>query len=44
MEILLKFGGDLKEIDKRKMTPLIIAAKFGRYKILKFILEKVREK
>lgn len=30
-------------MDKRKMTPLMLAAKFGRFKNLKIILEKVKD-
>ena len=41
--MLVRAGADLKEMDKRKCTPLMLAAKFGRYKNLKFILEKVRD-
>jgi ankyrin repeat protein len=43
LEILLKHGGDLKEMDKRKTTPLMLAARYGRLKNLKIILEKVRD-
>jgi len=31
-------------MDKKKITPLMLAAQFGRYNILKFLLEKVRDK
>jgi ankyrin repeat protein len=31
-------------MDKKKKTPLMIAAQFGRYNAIKFILEKVRDK
>ena len=34
---------DLKDIDKKKITPLMIAAKFGNYKNIKFILERIRD-
>ena len=30
-------------MDKKKFTPLMLAAKYGRIKTLKFILEKVRD-
>jgi ankyrin repeat protein len=43
MELLIKHGADLKDIDKKKMTPLMLAAQAGRYKNLKYILEKVRD-
>lgn len=43
MDILCKYGADLKELDKKKMTPLMLAAQFGSYNVIKFILEKVRE-
>ncbi len=43
MQILVKYGADLKDIDKKKITPLMIAAKFGNYKNIKFILERVRD-
>jgi len=36
--LLVKYGGDLKDIDKKKMTPLMVAAKAGRFKNIKFIL------
>lgn len=39
----MRAGADLKEMDKRKCTPLMLAAKFGRLKNIKFILEKVRD-
>jgi ankyrin repeat protein len=38
LELLVKYGGDLKDIDKKKMTPLMLAAKSGRFKNIKFIL------
>jgi ankyrin repeat protein len=38
LELLVKHGGDLKDIDKRKVTPLMLAAKSGNYKNIKFIL------
>ena len=45
MEILFKFNSDqITQMDKRKVTPLMVAAQFGRYNIIKFILEKVRDK
>ena len=40
---MARFGADLKDIDKKKMTPLMLAAQAGRYKNIKFILDKVRE-
>jgi ankyrin repeat protein len=40
---LIKHGADLKDMDKRKMTPLMLAAKFGRLKNLKIILDKVKD-
>jgi hypothetical protein len=38
LEILLKYGADLKDIDKKKVTPLMLAAKSGNSKNVKFIL------
>ena len=38
LELLVRAGADLKDMDKRKCTPLMLAAKFGRLKNLKFIL------
>ena len=43
LEMLVKNGGDLREIDKRKNTPLMLATRFGRTKNVKYILEKVRD-
>ena len=43
MELLVKNGADLKEIDKRKNTPLMLATKYGRVKNVKYILDKVRD-
>jgi len=43
LEMLVRNGADLKEIDKKKMTPLMLASKYGRTKNVKFILEKVRD-
>lgn len=31
-------------MDKKKVTPLMIAAQFGRYSVIKFILDKTRDK
>lgn len=41
--MLVKNGADLKEFDKKKMTPLMLASKYGRAKNVKFILDKVRD-
>lgn len=43
LEMLLKYGADLRDIDKRKMTPLMLSAKYGRHKVIKYILDKVRD-
>lgn len=43
LELLVKHGADLKDIDKKKITTLMLAAKSGNYKNIKFILEKVRD-
>jgi len=38
LELLVKHGADLKDIDKKKVTTLMLAAKTGNYKNIKFIL------
>jgi len=38
IELLVKYGADLKDIDKKKTTTLMLAAKKGHYKNIKFIL------
>jgi hypothetical protein len=38
IELLMKYGADLKEIDKKKVTTLMLASKIGHYKNIKFIL------
>lgn len=38
LELLVKYGADLKDIDKKKITTLMLAAKKGNYKNIKFIL------
>lgn len=38
LELLMKYGADLKEIDKKKVTTLMLACKIGHYKNIKFIL------
>lgn len=39
MEILHRHCNDqLTQLDKKKMTPLMIAAQFGRYNTIKFLL------
>jgi len=38
LEILIKYGADLKDIDKKKVTTLMLAAKTGNCKNVKFIL------
>ena len=43
LEMLVKAGADLKELDKKKCTPLMLAARFGRHKNVKYILDKVRD-
>ena len=43
MEMLIKHGADLMDMDKRKTTPLMLAAKHGRTKNVKLILDKVRD-
>ncbi len=42
LDILVRAGGDLKDIDKRKMTCLMIAAQHGRIKVIRFLLEKIK--
>lgn len=45
IEIISKYSFDqLTVMDKKKMTPLILAAQYGRYSIVKFLLEKVRDR
>ena len=43
MELLLKYGADLMDLDKKKMTPLMVAALHGRYNAIKSILDKSRD-
>ena len=39
MEVLYKHNSEqLTQMDKKKMTPLMVAAQFGRYNAIKFIL------
>lgn len=43
METLLKYGSDLKDLDKQKMTPLMIACYYGRSHIVRYILDNFTE-
>lgn len=43
LQMMVKYGADLKDIDKKKITTLMLAAKKGHYKNIKFILQKVRD-
>jgi len=36
--MLVKHGADLKDMDKKKTTPLMLAAQYGRVKNVKIIL------
>ena len=45
LEILYKHNYEqLTQMDKKKVTPLMVAAQYGRYHNIKFILEKIRDK
>lgn len=45
IEILHKHNSEqLTQMDKKKVTPLMVAAQHGRYSVIKFILEKLRDK
>jgi len=43
LEVLLKHGSDLKDMDKHKMTPLMVAAYHGRTENVEYILSVVSE-
>lgn len=43
LSILFECGCDLKDYDKRKMTPLMLACFEGIYHNVEYILEKVRD-
>ena len=42
LELLLKNGAEPLDMDKRKTTPLMLAAKHGRVGNVRMLLEKVR--
>lgn len=43
LELLLKHGADPMDMDKKKTTPLMLAAKCGRVGNVRILLERVRE-
>lgn len=43
METLLRYSSDLKDLDRQKMTPLMIACYYGRSQIVRFILDRFTE-
>ena len=43
LSILVENGADLKDYDKNRMTPLMLACSQGMFYNLEYILEKVRD-
>lgn len=43
MEILVNYQSDLKQTDKNRMTPLMLAAMFGKAKNVAYIIQRVPE-
>jgi len=43
MDTLLRHSSDLKDLDKQKMTPLMIACYYGRSHIVRYILDRFTE-
>ena len=43
LQTLVKHGSDLKDMDKTKMTPLMVAAYYGRSQCLEYILSIASE-